>query len=495
VQNDRDGALVVLASTFANETRPSTAAPSAATATARSWCRESTFSNNDSTGAAQTAGNGGAVNNADHAGRGTVSVSGSTFLGNTANGGGGAVDSADNGGKGTLSVSASTFSGDQSDSSSVRAPSARLLKDSGIPSRKAGHREPGDAPRVGERDCLGVGTRRRIRRHDVGLGMSWLIVRVVLAATFGVAGAAKLASPARTRASFRSFGVPGAASGLAVVCVPLLELAAAGALLVTYAATAGAWVAFALVVVFSTAVAAALVRGKKPACSCFGALSSKRAGPGTLVRNALLGAAAAACAIAGPGESVGRALGGVPASAIAAVGALLVGLGALTAVSLQLMRQNGRLLARLEVMEASVLGRAGAPAPAGEDGGQPVGSPAPDFLVWDEDESVYSLADLLAPGEPVVLAFTDPECPGCRTIGPLLDRARAAGTQVALITRGDRGPLPGALRQLDREVMVAYRAHVVPSAVVVDADGRIASELARGADAVAELLESTVSVA
>jgi len=280
-----------------------------------------------------------------------------------------------------------------------------------------------------------------------------------------------------------------------MVCVPLLEFAAAGALLVTSTATAGAWLAFALVVVFSATVAGALARGKKPECSCFGALSSKRAGPGTLVRNALLGAAAAACAIAGPGESVSGALGDAPASAIAAVGALLVGFGALTAVSLQLMHQNGRLLARLEVLEASVLGRAMAPAPAGKVSGQPVGSPAPDFLVWDEDESVYSLADLLAPGEPVVLAFTDPECPGCRTIGPFLDRARAAGTQVALITRGDRGPLPGALRQLDREVMVAYRAHVVPSAVVVDADGRIASELARGADAVAELLDSTVSVA
>jgi len=91
---------------------------------------------NGSTGAAQTAGNGGAVNNADYAGRGTVSVSGSTFLGNTANGGGGAVDSADNGGKGTLSVSASTFSGDQSDSSSVRAPSARLLKASAFPAAR-----------------------------------------------------------------------------------------------------------------------------------------------------------------------------------------------------------------------------------------------------------------------------------------------------------------------------------------------------------------------
>jgi hypothetical protein len=39
-------------------------------------------------------------------------------------------------------------------------------------------------------------------------------------------------------------------------------------------------------------------------------------------------------------------------------------------------------------------------------------------------------------------------------------------------------------------VMAAYRAHAVPSAVIVNADGQIASELVMGADAVQTLLES-----
>jgi len=316
--------------------------------------------------------------------------------------------------------------------------------------------------------------------------MGWLIVRAVLAVTFAVSGVAKLASPLATRKSLVAFGVPDVVTAPAAVCLPLLELTVAGLLLLTPAAAVGAWAALGLIAVFTAAVAAALVRGEKPECNCFGALTSRRAGSGTLVRNGLLGLAAGACAIAGPGESIPHALAGVSAGAVAAVVTLLLVLAALAIVSVQLVGQNGRLLARVEALEASLSANTSGGAQQGE--GPPIGSPAPDFLVWDEDETVYSLDDLRAPGQPIVLTFTDPDCPGCRRVGPLLERAREAGTKVALITRGDRDPVPGAFRQLDREVMAAYQTHVVPSAVVVDADGRIGSELARGADAVASLL-------
>jgi hypothetical protein len=118
VQNDRGGALVVLASTFANDQAIDGGAIDN-NGNATLLVSGSTFSNNNSTGAAQTAGNGGAIDNADHAGRGTLTVSRSTFSGNLADGDGGAIDNADNGGQATLSVSGSTFSGDQSDSSNT----------------------------------------------------------------------------------------------------------------------------------------------------------------------------------------------------------------------------------------------------------------------------------------------------------------------------------------------------------------------------------------
>lgn len=55
---------------------------------------------------------GGAINSADNAGTGTVTVSGSTFSGNSVTkGDGGAIDSTDHGGKGSLTITTSTFSG------------------------------------------------------------------------------------------------------------------------------------------------------------------------------------------------------------------------------------------------------------------------------------------------------------------------------------------------------------------------------------------------
>jgi hypothetical protein len=79
----------------------------------------STFRDNSATaGIGTTSYDGGAIDNADNDGIGTLTVSGSTFTDNSASsctsdcsGGGGAIDTGDDGGTGTLAVSASTFSG------------------------------------------------------------------------------------------------------------------------------------------------------------------------------------------------------------------------------------------------------------------------------------------------------------------------------------------------------------------------------------------------
>jgi Methylamine utilisation protein MauE len=321
-------------------------------------------------------------------------------------------------------------------------------------------------------------------------GVGWLILRLVLAATFAVAAVAKLCSPGSTRASLRSFGVPEVITSPLALGLSGLELAVAAALSATPVATAGAWVAVALLVTFTAVTVAARLGGRRPTCNCFGPLGSQPAGAGTLARNGLLGAAALVAALGGPGESTTGVLAKVPVGAIVAAPLLVFALGALGVMTVQLWQQNGRLLARVVALEVSY---AANPAPAQQPiagHGPLLGSPAPDFMVWDENDGPCTLADLLTARRPVVLAFTDPDCLGCRAVKPMVDAARRAGVQVAVITRGDRQPVPGVLRQLDREVMAAYRAHVVPSAVVVDADGRIASELARGPEAVAGLLGS-----
>ncbi len=68
----------------------------------------STFSGN-------TAANGGAVDSGDDGGLGTVKITGSTFTGNTAGSDGGAVDNGDDGGSGTATITGSTFTGNTAD--------------------------------------------------------------------------------------------------------------------------------------------------------------------------------------------------------------------------------------------------------------------------------------------------------------------------------------------------------------------------------------------
>jgi hypothetical protein len=298
-----------------------------------------------------------------------------------------------------------------------------------------------------------------------------LVLRAALAVTFAIAATNKALAPASTRESLPAFGVPRSTVRAVALALPALEAIVAIALIAQPTAAGGAWVALALLLGFGVAIAAALRRGEAPPCSCFGAASTTPVGPATLARNAVLAAAAAVIAVFGPGESIGRALAGVSAAAITAVAALVVVLAALAAFSWQLMRQNGRLLARVGALEDALEDALGVareePAPIDEaPAGLPIGQPAPAFEQLGKP--------LPALGERLVIAFTDPGCPGCRAVRPLLQRARARGASV--------------LELQNREVALAYRAHGVPAAVVVDEAGLIASELVHGADAIERLL-------
>jgi uncharacterized membrane protein YphA (DoxX/SURF4 family) len=112
--------------------------------------------------------------------------------------------------------------------------------------------------------------------------------RVVLAATFLVAGVAKLADRSGTRRAAAAFGVPtGAVSAVAIV-VPVAELAVAVGLLVPVAGWWAALGALALLVVFSVGIDTALRAGRAPDCHCFGRLTAAPVSRWSIARNAAL---------------------------------------------------------------------------------------------------------------------------------------------------------------------------------------------------------------
>jgi hypothetical protein len=312
------------------------------------------------------------------------------------------------------------------------------------------------------------------------MGAVMLAARLVVAAVFLVAAALKLADPAGTRRAVRGFGVPaGMVAGVSVL-VPAAELAAVTMLARRQSAWAGAWIAVALLVVFTAAVVVVLVRGGSVQCRCFGALSAAPVGWRTVARNALLAAPAVAVL------AVGRANVGpdaLPWAGAGAAGAVACVLGA--AVAIAAMARPRRLA-----------GANGGGANGGA--GLAVGSRAPGFELPDVDGVAVSLRTLLAGRVPVVLVFADPGCGPCNALLPELRRWQDPGRlTLVVVSRGsaaenavkrDRAGLARVLVQRDREVAGMFGAAMTPSAVIVAGDGTVASELVAGAPAIHDLL-------
>jgi hypothetical protein len=212
-----------------------------------------------------------------------------------------------------------------------------------------------------------------------------LVARVLLAVVFGVAGVAKLADRAGSQRALRDFGLPGwLASPLGVV-LPLVELGIAASLLPAVSAWWGAVGATLLLLLFMVAMGVTLLRGRRPACHCFGQLHSAPVGAPTLARNMVLAIVAGTVVVRGPmevGPSAGAWIGGFAPSELALLVGGLVILALLAAgawLLVHLVAQNGRLLLKLDALETKL--EASNPNPAAVP--PPGVPPAPGLPDWD----------------------------------------------------------------------------------------------------------------
>jgi peroxiredoxin len=171
--------------------------------------------------------------------------------------------------------------------------------------------------------------------------------------------------------------------------------------------------------------------------------------------------------------------------------ALLVG----SWIGWQLLRQNGRLLLRLDEIEKRLEDMEfGAPDPSG----LAVGSVAPAFELPNLEGKQTALADFQ--GQSVLVIFFNPACGYCLELAPRLasihrpaPRGGEKAFTVLLISTGDsetNGKLfkenqltYPVLLQKEMEVAIAYKADGTPSGYLISPEGMIASGLAIGADA------------
>ena len=177
---------------------------------------------------------------------------------------------------------------------------------------------------------------------------------------------------------------------------------------------------------------------------------------------------------------------------------------------LHLPRQNGRLLVRLDALEAS-LATSGAVAPSQNGSpvhqgaqGLPVGSAAPNFNLSGLDGETLTLEALRSSGKTVMALFTDPGLGPCNAMLPDVGRwqeEHAHKLTLALISRGEveenktkaqEHALKNVVLQKDWEISEAYEVRGTPSAVLISADGKVASPVAGGAEGIRDLLSYAV---
>jgi thiol-disulfide isomerase/thioredoxin len=337
----------------------------------------------------------------------------------------------------------------------------------------------------------------------------FLVARLLLAAVFAVAGAAKLADRSGTRRALRAFGVPAQLVGTAAIALPLAELTVAALLLPSSTAVAGALGALALLAVFTTAIVINLLRGRAPECRCFGQLHATPTSWRTVGRNtgllALAVVALAGAVAAEPASAVvwiaGLGAGELVAAAAAGLGLALLAVGALALV--KLVGSYGHVLTRLERLEAALVAaglQVDAEDVAARVGREP-GTEAPWFLATTPAGTGVSRDDLLEPGLPVLLLFTSPHCGPCAELLP--DAARwqeahageltvafaSAGAAQAVDAEAAEFGLGRVLVDEDATVAASFEAPGTPAAVLIGADGTIASWVATGRDEIAALVE------
>lgn len=172
----------------------------------------------------------------------------------------------------------------------------------------------------------------------------------------------------------------------------------------------------------------------------------------------------------------------------------------------QLLRQNGRILLRLEAVEEQ-LAQLAAVSAAQVPQGMEVGSKAPDFELPDLSGNIVGLSHWH--GRRVLLIFFNPQCGFCEKMAAGLAALKADGSDgqpiPVLITTGDAEenrrfmeqhgiPCP-VLVQLKDEVLSRYRCSGTPTGYLLDEEGAIATPLTVGGEDLLALAKVPMPVA
>lgn len=328
-----------------------------------------------------------------------------------------------------------------------------------------------------------------------------LLIRLFLAAVFGVAGVAKLLDPKGSEKAVRDFGVPENLSKQVAYALPIAEIVIAVFLLPVTTAWFGAVGGLLLLLAFIGGMLVQIAKGNAPDCHCFGQLHSEPVGKKSLIRNGLFGVLALFLAIQGP-NGQGASLVGEGSGVQMLFNIAIIGLLAAAIFYLrQILKQQADILRRFEVL--GLLEAADEPVERNDAGdphdGLPIGAGVPEFELPDINGRMVHFDHLLASAKPVLFFFVGPTCHPCELLLPeikewepeLKDRVTIVfvSSGQADENRKKFGSDRTVLLDKDRKFALSVNAKWTPTALLAGTDGNIASHLAAGDTAIRRLVE------
>jgi len=335
-----------------------------------------------------------------------------------------------------------------------------------------------------------------------------LILRLVMAAVFGVAAVGKIFDPVGSEKAFADFSVPEIFRKPLVYLLPLAELLIAVSLLFVETSWFGAIGGAGLFLIFIGGMIYQMANGNAPDCHCFGQIHSEPVGISSILRNVGLLAIAVVLILVGrvnQGVSIVNTNQDIMQVVIGI--AVIVLLAAVVYFLKRISEQQTQIMRRIELME--LVSREGASVEREEVShpheGLPIGAQFPEFELPAVDGGTITLADIKAGGKPTLFLFVSPTCTPCKAMVPEFEQWQKdldEKVRLVFVSNGKTdanvekfgGESPKQiLLQKDRELAESVKAQWTPTAVLMDAGGRVASHATAGDTAIRALIEQIKS--
>ncbi|MEP7213957.1 MAG: MauE/DoxX family redox-associated membrane protein [Acidobacteriota bacterium] len=335
-----------------------------------------------------------------------------------------------------------------------------------------------------------------------------LFIRILLAGVFVLAGVGKFLDPEGSAKAVKDFGVPQSLSVPLGYALPAAEIFFAVLLLFVSTSWFGAVGASVLLLAFVGGMLWQYSQGKAPDCHCFGQMHSEPVSSKSIARNVVLLSIALLMVVAGRGTQ-GSPLADTREGMVQTL--LLFGLALAAVVALSYLKRvldsQREISRKIELLE--LLSTADIPRERQEAGdptdGLPIGAILPDFNLFERSGARMKAQDLLVAGRPVLFMFVGPNCSPCKALMPEIVEwhSKLAGkVEVVIMTSGSQNEINTKLEiadgvrvlfDVDREFAQSVYAKWTPSAMLMRSDGRVASHIAAGDNAIRALVEKIES--